>query len=221
MARDAVVVDEAHDRENSGDERASALLARIRAGDRAAAAEFVLQFGPILRQRMRSKLTGSLRRLLDSADLLASVARRLDHAVAERRAWFDSESQLFAFMSTIARRIVVDKARVLRRLQRAEAQEAAWARSMYAKITQAADGNGDPFDSVIDDAMNALESERERRLLSLWLMGMNHNEIAFELNVNPAAVRQQWCRIRQRLADVLKVDEMSQTQSHKGPKHAA
>lgn len=206
---------------NSGDERASALLARIRAGDRAAAAEFVVQFGPILRQRMRSRLAGGLRRLLDSADLLASVARRLDGAVAERRVWFETEAQLFAFMSTIARRIVVDKARVLHRLQRAEAQEAEWARAMHSRIAQAGIERDDAFDSVIDDAMNSLESDRERRLLSLWLMGMNHNEIAFELDVNPAAVRQQWCRIRQRLAEVLKDDHARKPQSPKGPEYAA
>lgn len=221
MSDDAAVGFEMHDRGNSGDERASALLARIRAGDRAAAAEFVVQFGPILRQRMRSRLAGGLRRLLDSADLLASVARRLDSAVADRRVWFESESQLFAFMSTIARRIVIDKARVLSRLQRAEAQEAEWTRAMYSRMALTGTGSDDSFDSVIDDAMNSLESDRDRRLLSLWLMGMNHNEIAFELNVNPAAVRQQWCRIRQRLAEVLKSDEARKPEPQKGPVHAA
>lgn len=204
----------------SGDERASAMLARIRAGDRAAAAEFVVQFGPILRQRMRSRLTGGLRRLLDSADLLASVARRLDSAVAERQVWFETEAHLFSFLTTIARRIVVDKARVLHRLQRAESQEAAWAQAMYARMAAAPDET-DPFDSVIDDALNALETERERRLLSLWLMGMNHNEIAFEMGVNPAAVRQQWGRIRQRLADALSQDQAQPTPSQRGPTHAA
>lgn len=203
MAHNAAIGVDCNAHGDSGDARASALLARIRAGDREAAAEFVLQFGPILRQRVRSKLTGGLRRLVDSADLLASVARRLDRAVAERRAWFETEAQLFSFLNTIASRIVVDKARVLNRLQRAESHEAAWAHSMYSRIADADLGGDAAFDTVIEDAMSALESERERRVLSLWLMGMNHNEIAFEMDANPAAVRQQWCRIRQRLASAL------------------
>ena len=206
---------------NSGDARASSLLARIRAGDREAAAEFLLQFGPILRQRVRSKLTGGLRRLVDSADLLASVARRLDRAVAERQAWFDTESQLFSFVNRIASRLVVDRARVLNRLQRAESREAAWAHSMYARIANADLRGGAAFDTVIDDAMSALESERDRRVLSLWLMGMNHNEIACEMDANPAAVRQQWCRMRQRLASALGAEPEETAPSKSGASNAA
>ncbi|MFO0833346.1 MAG: sigma-70 family RNA polymerase sigma factor [Phycisphaerales bacterium] len=221
MAHNAAIGVDCNAHGDSGDARASALLARIRAGDREAAAEFVLQFGPILRQRVRSKLTGGLRRLVDSADLLASVARRLDRAVAERRAWFETEAQLFSFVNTIASRIVVDKARVLNRLQRAESHEAAWARSMYARIADADLGGDAAFDTVIEDAMRALESERERRVLSLWLMGMNHNEIAFEMDANPAAVRQQWCRIRQRLASALGDEQAETAHGKSGAPNAA
>lgn len=221
MAQDAANRVDVRAQINSRDARASSLLARIRAGDREAAAEFVLQFGPILRQRVRSKLTGGLRRLVDSADLLASVARRLDRAVAERRAWFETESQLFSFVNRIASRLVVDQARVLNRLQRAESHEAAWAHSMYARIANADSRDGAGFDTVIDDAMSALESERDRRVLSLWLMGMNHNEIASEMGANPAAVRQQWCRMRQRLASALGAELEDAARSKSGASNAA
>lgn len=105
--------------------------------------------------------------------------------------------------------------------RRAESHEAAWAHSMYARIANADSRDGAGFDTVIDDAMSALESERDRRVLSLWLMGMNHNEIASEMGANPAAVRQQWCRMRQRLASALGAELEDAARSKSGASNAA
>ncbi len=65
-----------------------ALLDRVRGGDREASAEFISRYGPRIRRRVRGKLSPAMRRLFDSQEILATVARRLDQMVAsgERRA---------------------------------------------------------------------------------------------------------------------------------------
>src|SRR5437870_646655 len=58
---------------NSGDP-----LEMVRRGDRASIARFVLSNGPLIRMRLRDRLGGKVRRVFDSDDLIATVARRMD-----------------------------------------------------------------------------------------------------------------------------------------------
>lgn len=202
------------------DVEAAALLARIRAGDRNAAAQFVLRFGPVLRQRFRNRLGDGLRRLMDSADLVSSVARRLDAAVADHRAWFESEAELWAFLHKLATAVIADKARVLARLRRAEAEEQRWARPMLSELQSSDDRSSDPFDRTVDRALRSLQNDGERRVLSLWLMGMSHGQIAVETDSSAGTVRQQWHRIRGRLAQEFARDGDEHT-SQRGGLHEA
>lgn len=186
-----------------GGEGAAALLARIRAGDRAAAAAFMDAYGPILRQRFRSRLTGGMRRLMDSADLVSTVSRRLDRAVRERRAWFDSEAQLWGFLQKVATGVIADKARVLARLKRVEGEDSPWVRAMLGRMDEEQPGG---FDETIEMALASLESDRDRRVLALWLNGMDHAEIGDELGLDANGARQLWMRIRRRLATAVGVN---------------
>ena len=58
------------------------LIARMRAGDRAAAAAFITQYGDRVRRRVSGKLSPAMRRLFDSQEIMSTVARRLDHCVS-------------------------------------------------------------------------------------------------------------------------------------------
>ncbi|CAN5837596.1 hypothetical protein BH11PLA1_BH11PLA1_18710 [soil metagenome] len=174
---------------------------QIRGGDRDAGALLMSRYGPLLRQRFRRRLSPGLRRLMDSTDLMSTVTRRFDQAVVEHRAWFENEDQLWAFLKSIARNVIADKARVLQRLNRAEGPDSNWARAMAQRTEQGDPSRSDErFGEVIEFALASLESEVDRRVLSLWLAGMSFSEIAFEVDQQPNAIHQRWFRLRGRLA---------------------
>ena len=73
----------------------AALLDRMRRGDRSAASEFVLAYGPLIRGRFRNRLSPRMRSYFDSLDLVSTVARRLDQIapmIADRPLYKDIES---------------------------------------------------------------------------------------------------------------------------------
>lgn len=176
------------------------LCGRIAEGDRDAAAEFVRRYGPSIRQRYRARLSSSLRRLMDSTDLLSTLGRRLDVLVEAGNVRATNENQLWALLHQIARAAIVDKARLLKRIQRAEADDRFWAAGMERRLAYAEPGQ---FDSVINDAFDALPSEVDRQILALWLGDSDYDQIALATGMRSDAVRQRWSRIRKRLTSSL------------------
>jgi len=174
------------------------LIARISCGDRDAAALFVNRYGPSIRQRFRVRLSASLRRLMDSSDLLSTIGRRLDVLVRAGGVKVENERQLWALLNQFARAAIVDKARLLRRMQRAEADERHWTSIMERRL--GATNTEEEFDGVVNAAFDALPSDVDRRILALWLSDSSYAQIAQAMNMDTAAVRQRWRRIRVRLA---------------------
>lgn len=179
------------------------LLRQIASGDRNAAARFVLRYAPVIRQRFRARLSPPLRRLMDSADLVSTVGRRLDQLVASGAVDVENEHQLWALVNHIARAAIADKARVLARLRRVEDPDSGWARAFLARADMPRQDSTDPFDDTLDIAMKAVDSETDRRVLALWLGGCSHVQIAAQLDMTPNAVRQRWHRVRATLAAAL------------------
>lgn len=174
------------------------LLRRITSGDRDAAARFVTRYAPVIRQRFRARLSPSLRRLMDSADLVSTVGRRLDQLVASGSVDVENQQQLWALVNHIARIAIADKARVLARLRRVEDPDSGWAREFLARADSG--GGSDRFDETLNLAMEAVGSDTDRRVLALWLSGCSHVQIGAQLDMTPNAVRQRWHRVRATLA---------------------
>src|SRR5262249_29722926 len=80
-----------------------ALLLRMRRGDRHAAAEFVVENADSIRRRFRRRISGSVRRLFDSADLVSTVARRLDGIVGRGRLAAGSVGELWSLVMVVGR----------------------------------------------------------------------------------------------------------------------
>ena len=93
---------------------AEALLGRMRGGDRDAAAEFVRRYGDLIRLRVREKLGASLRRVLDSEDVLSTVARRLDGIVHDGRLRAGTQAELWSLVTAIANHAVCENVRGVR-----------------------------------------------------------------------------------------------------------
>ncbi len=178
------------------------LVARVRTGDREAAVEFARIYAPVIRQRLRRKLTPGFRRLMDSSDLVSTLQRRLDFIVREGRVRAESGPQLFKLMVEIASRTVSDRYRLLDRIERLEGAEATRLRGN----DPSPNADPDALDAALERAFDAVGSERDREILALWLQGLEHTQIAKAVGSNANAVRQRWHHIRRRLKDTLDLE---------------
>jgi DNA-directed RNA polymerase specialized sigma24 family protein len=175
------------------------LVARIRLGDRHASAEFMARYGPLIRRRIGGKLGGKLRRLFDSQELLSTVGRRLDRYVLAGRVRAESAGQMFNLIFRMADAAMIDKSRVMKRLNRAEGEDSPFTRAFLNRIEEAERRAPDGAESQIDAAFRSLPDPIDREILALWLQGKHHSVIAVHIGLSPAAVRKRWQMIRERL----------------------
>lgn len=177
------------------------LLGRVRGGDREASAEFINRYGPRIRRRVRGKLSPAMRRLFDSQEILATVARRLDRMVAAGRLQAVSDGQVWSLVFTIADRSLVEKAKLFRTLQAREGEDSPLALSILARLKRAEQREPDGPELEIDKVLQSLGDRLDRQILSLWLMGRGAASIAAAVDMEPATVRKRWERIRGQLRD--------------------
>src|SRR5690349_6426235 len=80
------------------------LMARVRAGDAAAAATLVKQYEPAIRTAVRGRMTDPrLRRLFDSADVCQNVLATFFARMALGQYRLDTPEDLVKLLATIAR----------------------------------------------------------------------------------------------------------------------
>lgn len=175
------------------------LLARMRGGDRHAAAEFVARCGDRLRRRVRSKLSKPMQRLFDSQDILSTVARRLDGFVREGRVRAETEPQFWSLLHTISDNALIDKARVIRRLRIAEGDDGPLAHRLAERLEAADRDREDGAVIELDAAISFLRDPIDRQILCLWLKDLPHTAIGAEVGLAATAVRKRWQGIRERL----------------------
>lgn len=184
------------------------LLARMRAGDRQAAALFLSNYGDLIRRRVRGKLGASVRRMFDSLDILSTVGRRFDRYVRDGKLQAVDEPQLWSLLFRMAEAAVVDKVRAVKRLQLAEGEDGPIARELLARIDSAERGGASGADIVLERALGALPFDEDRSILTLWLADWPLFRIAEALGTTPAAVRQRWRAIRELLREKLDAGEL-------------
>lgn len=179
-----------------------ALLARMRVGDRTAAAEFVERFAPRIRRRIRGKLNPAMRRLFDSQEILSTLGRRLDVFIGTGKLNAASISQLWALLFRIADNSLIEKARVFRSLAAKEGEDSPLAQRVAQKLRDMERHDPDAPLIEINQALLSLNDGTDREILALWLMGSSHVEIGTTVGLAPTAVRQRWQGIRGRLREL-------------------
>jgi DNA-directed RNA polymerase specialized sigma24 family protein len=189
-----------------GSPKVEVLLARMRAGDRDAAAEFVLRYGDRIRRRVRGKLGSSMRRLFDSLEILSTLGRRLDLYVMKGKLQAASEGQLWALVFQMADRALVDKTRVFKNLQNVEGEDSEFAAGFSRRLRWADASQSSGAEIEIDQCLQQLDSGVDRQILSLWLAGEPLAEIAQHVAMAATAVRKRWVAIKHRLRDRLAAD---------------
>ena len=179
-----------------GPSEAQRLLTRMRAGDRDAAATFITSYGSRLRRRVRGKLNPAMRRIFDSQEILSTVGRRLDLYVRDGRLEAANIDQLWALLFRMANNAVVDKARVYRRLRETEGEDGPFAQTLLSRLRRAEQHQGADVEIEIGRAMKLFDDTVDRQILSLWLAGTPHGEIATLVEMPPATVRKRWSKIK-------------------------
>lgn len=175
------------------------LLRRMRSGDREAAAVFIVRYESRLRRRIRGKLNPSMRRVFDSQDILSTISRRLDQFVRSGRLEASSEQQLWALIFRMANNAIIDKSRVYRRLQQTEGPDSSFAQDLLMRLRQAERQSREGVEIELEKALKVLTNSLDKEILSLWLMGTRHREIAQTVGMAPAAVRKRWQKIKEKL----------------------
>jgi RNA polymerase sigma factor (sigma-70 family) len=168
-------------------------------GDREALAQFLTQYGPLIRRRVRGKLRASMRRLFDSQDILSTLSRRLDSYVRDGKFQARTEEEFWAMVFTVAHNSVVEKARIVEALRVKEGEDSVFAAWMLSRMrdpdSQAADGSERTLE--LEDVLAMLKTEQDRTITRLWATGSNLAQIAAHLGVGEPTVRQRWHRIRE------------------------
>lgn len=175
------------------------LLTQIRGGDRGAAAAFLVEHEGLIRRRYRQRLGRAVRRLVDSQDLMSTIARRFDRFVSQGDVAAVSEAQLWALIFRIGDNALAGKARVMARLERVEGPDSEVANQWRIRLSRSERQHPDGWAEELDAMLQSLDDPTDRQILSLWLAGEEHAAIALELHSTPAAIRKRWERIKAKL----------------------
>jgi DNA-directed RNA polymerase specialized sigma24 family protein len=173
------------------------LLARMRAGDREAAAEFMVIYGARFRRRLRSLVGRAVRRSADEDDLFATVTRRLDELVLRHRLRAATVEELWSLVGRIAVNAAADAAHVTTRERVAGTMARAGAPNQAVSEVRKAETD--------EEARAALRRSRavlgaiDQDILRLRIAGRTFGQIARALGRGCAAVRKRWERIRKAL----------------------
>lgn len=196
-------VAEARDTNSQG----SDLIDRVRAGDRSAAAEFVLSCWPQIQWRVRRKMNSQMRRLFDSQEILSTVARRLDEFVVSRSLGTINRARLWGLIATIAQNAVVDKARILKRIARVEDLD----RELNETLTRGVGGRGEASANADTESaeqvavlLEQVQDPTDRSIFNMWLNEFSHVEIGDTLGLSPKAVEWRWRRVKSSLRDYVR-----------------
>ncbi len=189
--------------EADGEAELAALIGRMQRGDRSAVGEYVERYGPYLRRRARGRLGSQLRRMVDSLDMVSTIGRRLDRCVTAGTLRAEGPAQFNALLNRIMSAALVDKVRAIDRLRHAEQDEQVWGRSACIAIERGGENDGE-WSDWLEAAMRELATDDDRWLLQLWLNDVPLFRIAEVMSasgspVTPAAVRQRWKAVRDRL----------------------
>jgi DNA-directed RNA polymerase specialized sigma24 family protein len=188
------------------------LMARVRAGQPAAAAELVRRFEPEIRLEVRVRMRvqdGRMRRLLDSIDITQSVFGSFFAGVAVGRFVPENPRQLLGLLATMTRNKLLTQVRNHRRQRRDVRRQ----QSIEAVGTDPVSTGASPSEFVagaelLGEVQSRL-SEEERHVAELRGYGKTWAAIAAELGGTADGRRKQVERAFTRVVRELNLDDES------------
>jgi RNA polymerase sigma factor (sigma-70 family) len=179
------------------------LLARVRGGDDAAAAELVQRYERVVLRSVRSRLGKSMRSAMDSMDVMQSVHRSLLTGVKNKRFELATPQQLIGLAVVMVQRKVARHWRKLKQFPAAGAGAAG--QSAVTTLESIASDESAPSEmaaasDLLDRLLGQL-GDLDQQLVRLKLDGHSSVEAAKILGREPAFIRMRWSRLRQVLRD--------------------
>jgi DNA-directed RNA polymerase specialized sigma24 family protein len=176
------------------------LVRRFRAGDAEAVGEFLERYGPVVRAHYRRRIGSSMRRLVDSQDLLSTIARRLCQRVMGGGVRAEDSRQLWALVYRIGNDALVDRIRILSRLQSLECEGSPFVQGLQERLSGAGQRSESEFAEELSRVLDLIESSLDRELLLRWLHGESWADAGEALGLKAPAARKRWQRLRETIA---------------------
>lgn len=164
---------------------------------RAGVAQILTQHRDELLRRIHTRIGGGTRKITDTEEILSTVARRLDHLIAEGRLEAVSERQLFALIHAITDRTLLEKHKLG---SRAQQRESAGHKTELDDTNQPAPHAGGTLQRVLSQVTDPVD----RQILDGKARGWSYETLASELGIHEDAVRKRWSRLRQRVQETLR-----------------
>lgn len=177
------------------------LIARVRAGDAAAAAELVRLYEPAIRRAARVRLVDTrLERLLDSMDICQAVLASFFVRVAAGQYELDQPQQLIKLLVNMARNKLADEARK----HAAERRDNRRVVEGGLERIEVADRAASPSEHLTGKELlqefRSRLSEPERELADRRAQGQDWEQIAGAIGGTPEALRKRLTRAVERVS---------------------
>jgi len=159
------------------------------------AANLVEQQRSSLQSRIHALLGDDARRLTGTDDILSTASRRIDRVIMNGKLRAETNEQIYAFVHAVIERSILEKARSSRRLTRRE-------RVAQQIIDQQNVQSACPKEYSVEDVEQLgrlITNPIDREIVLLRGRDQSFNAIAAAMQMDPAAVRVRWARIRQRV----------------------
>ncbi len=179
------------------DEPMAGMLDRLRKGDSQAVAQFLTEYGPVVRAHFRRKIGPGMQRLVDSQDLLSTILRRLCQRVGGAGIRAENHRQFWALVYRIGNDALVDRIQVVSRLREMQTQGSDFARFMAERLVSSGPQAEHEFTEQLALILERIESSVDRELLVLWLHGRSLSDAGEALGLSPAGARKRWQRLRE------------------------
>ncbi len=184
------------------------LIARVRSGDQAAAAEIVTNYESLIRREVRMRLEDArLRRVLDSMDVVQSVMASFFVRSAIGEYDLDDPKQLIRLLITMTKNKVASAARREHRQKRDQRRTT----SDDAALLGVAQQGESPSQIASGNEMIArakeLLGQDERQMAELRAQGQSWDEIAQEMGGTAQARRVQFSRAVDRVSKLIGIEE--------------
>jgi RNA polymerase sigma-70 factor (ECF subfamily) len=178
-------------------------LARIRAGDEAAARELLSRYEPQVRLVVRRQLPRILRAQFDSLDFVQSVWGSFFRRMRTPSPELEDPRNLMVFLARAARNKLIDEyRRALTKKKDVRTEESLWEGDRPRELVAEEEGP-----TEIAEAREALQRLRElipegrRAILELKAEGFSHQEIGAQLGLSERTVRRVIADLRRQVLD--------------------
>ena len=186
------------------------LIARVRAGDEAAAAQLVRDYEPVIRRVVRIQLRNPrLRRVLDSMDVCQSVLRSFFVRAALGQYKLTTPQELMRLLSTIARHKLLDQVKQHQR----ERRDVRRVESCSIETRGIAGAQSNPSEDVANQELlkefRKRLSDDERSLAEQRAQGLGWAEIAAaKKGASPDGLRKKLDRAINRIGRELGLEDL-------------